>query len=174
MLTCVALGWLAYWLWSSTPTIWPEAADRGAPAIALEQAQISKHDVDGKKLWELEARSMEAREAESVAQDVTLRFFDAEGRETLVVRAPQARLQNRTGDLELIGTVNATGSEFSFTTGNLRWDAQKKILSTESPVRVEREDFTLTGRGFEYSSETGLATVKSEARLSLRQKTDKK
>lgn len=109
-----------------------------------------------------------------MAEEVSLRFFDSESRETLMVRAPKARLQNRTGNVELLGPVYATGREFSFTTEDLFWDSQKKMLSTKAVVRIERDDFILTGRGVEYSSETGLATILSEARLTLRPKTDGK
>ncbi len=171
----VSLGviFLVYWLWSTTPSIWPDTTDIPAPAISAERAQIIKYDAHGKKLWELEARSIATGDVESMAEEVSLRFFDSARRETLMVRAPQARLQNRTGNIELLGPVYATGSEFSFTTENLFWDSQKNMLSTKSVVRIERDDFILTGRGLEYSSETGLATILSEARLTLRPKTEK-
>ncbi len=172
----VSLGviFLVYWLWSSTPSIWPDTTDIPAPALSAERAHIIKYEADGKKVWELEARSIATGDVESIAEAVSLRFFDGESRETLLVRAPQARLHNRTGNVELLGPVYATGSEFSFTTENLFWDSQKKMLSTKSVVRLERDDFILTGRGLEYSSEAGLATVLSEARLTLRPKTEKK
>ncbi len=163
----VGLGVLVSWLWSSLPNLWPELPLH-SPAISAEQARITKYDAQGKKLWELEAHSMHVTESDSVAEEVLLRFFDGEGRETLTVRAPQARLHNRTGDIELLGPLIATGSEFSFTTENLYWDNEKKLLSTPSAVRIERHDFTLTGQGLEYSAETGLVTILGGARLTLR------
>ncbi|GBC76236.1 Lipopolysaccharide export system protein LptC [bacterium HR07] len=163
-------GALFYWLWSATPRLWPEPSGISAPAISAEHAQIMKYDAAGKKLWELEARAMHTTESESIAEEVSLRFFDGAGREILHVRAPRARLNNRTEDLELVGSVRAQGSEFSFTAEDLFWDSQSKVLSTASRVRIEREDFTLTGRGLEYSAETGLVTIVSEARLIVRPK----
>jgi LPS export ABC transporter protein LptC len=170
----LGLVFLVYWLWSSTPSIWPEPANIQAPAISAEQAHIIKYDTDGKKLWELEARAIATGDVESTAKEVSLRFFDSEGRETLTVLAPQARLHNRTGNIELIGVIRAHGSEFSFTTENLYWDNQKRMLSTQSLIRIERDDFVLTGRGLEYFAETGLATILNEARLILRSRTDRK
>lgn len=162
----VILGALFYWLWATTPRLWPEPSV--APAISVERAHIVKYDSSGKKLWELEARSIQTTESESTAEEVSLRFFDGEGRETLHVLAPRARLNNRTEEIELLGPIRATGREFSLTTEDLFWDNQKKMLSTPSVVRIEREDFTLTGRGLQYSAETGLVTLLSEARLTLR------
>lgn len=139
-----------------------------APAISAEHAHIVHYDDQGKKLWELEGRTMTVQEAISVAEEVTLRFFNSDGSETLTVQAPQARLHNRSGDIELLGEISAVGREFSFVTENLSWDNQKKVLTTSSAVRVEREEFALTGRGFQYFAETGRATILNEARLILR------
>lgn len=45
------------------------------PEIAVAGARLVKHDSDGHKLWELQARQIETFETESIATDVTLRFF---------------------------------------------------------------------------------------------------
>lgn len=163
-LSAIAVLWPAYWLWTGGPPLTPNSGNLQAPAITVEKARLVKHQAN-RKLWELEADSIETRESTSIATDVTLRFFDQDGREALTVRAPQTRLEHSTGNLALSGAIQAVGSEFSFSTENLRWDAQKKLLYTDAAIRVEREDFSLSGRGFEYSTETGLATVKSEAHL---------
>lgn len=173
LLVSLGLGALICWLWSATLSLWPEMDSLNAPAISAEHAHITKYDDHGKRLWEIHARIMQTGEHESTATDVTVRFFDSEETVALTVIAPQARLQNLTGDIELLGAIRAQGSEFSFTTENLYWDNHKKTLSTASPVRVERDEFTLTGQGLEYSAETGLATIVSGARLILRSHTGK-
>lgn len=162
-----------YWLWATTPRLWPEPSGISAPVLSAERAHIVKYDAAGKKLWELEARSIQTTESESIAEEVSIRFFDTEGRETLRVLAPDARLNHRTEAIELLGPIRAQGSEFSFTTEDLFWDNQRKKLATPSLVRIERDDFTLIGRGLEYSAETGRVTVLSEARLTLRPKAGK-
>ena len=161
------VGLLILWLWSTIPTLWPEIATQ-SPAISAEHGRIIKYDAQGRKLWELEAHTMRVTESDSLAEEVFLRFFDSDGQETLTVRASQARLHNRTGNIELLGPLIATGSEFSFTTENLFWDNEKKLLTTPSIVRIERDDFTLIGRGLEYSAETGFVTILGEAQLTLR------
>ncbi len=167
----IGLAVLIPWLWSSMPPL--EIALQSSPAISAEGARIIKYDAQGKKLWELEARSIHVTESDSVAEQVLLRFFDDQGRETLTVQAPQARLYNSTGNMELLGSLVATGSEFSLVTENLYWDNEKKLLATPASVRIERDDFTLVGRGMEYSSETGLVTIVSEAQLTLRVRQEK-
>lgn len=159
--------WGMWWLWSSMPDLWPEVSP-DAPAISTEGARIAHYDAQGQKLWELEARLIKVQEEFSVADEVTVHFFDNARHETLTVQAPHARLHNKTGDIELTGMVTAVGQEFSLTTENLFWDNTKKVLSTAAAVRVEREDFTLTGQGFEYFSETGQATILKDAHLILR------
>lgn len=139
------------------------------PEIAVAGARLVKHDSDGHKLWELQARQIETFETESIATDVTLRFFDQENRPTLTVQAPQVRLEHRTGDMALMGTIDAIGDEFSFTTKDLRWDAQKKLLYTEEAIRVTGADFELRGLGFEYFTETARATIKHHARLRFKE-----
>jgi len=164
----VIVGGLLYWLWSATPRLWPEPSGISAPAISAERARIVKYDISGKKLWELEARAVQTTERESTAEEVVLRFFDDEGQETLTVHAPKARLS--ADEIALLGPVRAHGSEFSLTTEDLFWEGQK--LWTPSVVRIEREDFLLTGRGFEYFE--GRATILHEARLTLRSRTEKR
>ncbi len=155
------------WLWVTMPSLWPETLGPDAPAISAEHAHIVRYD-QGKKLWELEGRTMTVQEDISVAEEVTVRFFDSDGTETLTVQAPQARLHNRSGDIELLGEISAVGREFSFVTENLSWDNRKKVLTTSSAVRIEHDTFTLTGRGLEYFS--GRATILNDARLILRRK----
>ncbi|MCS6903703.1 MAG: LPS export ABC transporter periplasmic protein LptC [Candidatus Bipolaricaulota bacterium] len=162
----LALG--LYGLRPGGPLLIPEDPAR-APAITVAGARLVKHDTDGHKLWELEARQIETFESESLATDVTLSFFDKEDRQTLIVKAPQVRLEHRTGDMSLLGTIEATGEEFSFTTENLRWDAQKKLLYTEAAIQVMGTDFELRGLGFEYSTETARATIKHHARLRFKE-----
>ncbi len=159
---------LIYWLRSGGPALLPHDSFQQAPAITFAGARLVKHDANGQKLWELEARQIETNETESTATEVTLYFFNKENRATLIIRAAKAHLEHHTGDIRFFGAINATGSEFSFTTEDLRWAAQKKLLYTESAIRLESEDFSLSGQGFEYSTETGLATVQREARLQLR------
>jgi LPS export ABC transporter protein LptC len=167
-LSAGALLLMGYWLRSGRPALLPHDRFQQAPAITFAGARLVKHDANGQKLWELEARQIETDETESTATEVALHFFNKENRETLIVEAAKAHLEHRTGDIRFFGAINATGSEFSFTTEDLRWDAQRKLLYTDAAIRLESEDFSLSGQGFEYSTETGLATVKRGARLQLR------
>jgi LPS export ABC transporter protein LptC len=163
-----ALLFVIYGLRSGGPLLLRDDGASRAPTITVAGARLVKHDTDGRKLWELQARQIETFDTESLATEVTLSFFDRENRKALIVKAPQARLEHRTGDMRLIGTIDATGDEFSFTTEDLRWEAQKKLLYTDAAIRVMSADFELSGQGFEYATETGLATIKSEARLHLK------
>jgi LPS export ABC transporter protein LptC len=159
-----------YWLWSSVSHLWPEMRDSRASVLSADRTHIVRYDEHGKKLWELAASALSIGEDMSIAEEITLHFFDSEGQEALTVRAPLAKLHNRTGDIELPGEIVVSGRDFSLSTENLLWSNEKKILTTSSAVRIESEEFILTGRGFEYSSETGRATILHDARLLLRKK----
>ncbi|MCS7222891.1 MAG: LPS export ABC transporter periplasmic protein LptC, partial [Anaerolineae bacterium] len=140
-----------------------------APALTVAGARLVKHDPKGHKLWELEARQIATFDAESLATDVTLVFFEEGTTKRLTIKASQVRLEHRTGNIRLKGPIDATGEEFSFTTEDLYWDDEKKLLYTDAAIRVVGADFELLGRGFEYSTETGRATIKHHARLRFKE-----
>jgi hypothetical protein len=74
-----------YWLWSSVSQLWPEMRDSRASVLSADRAHIVRYDEHGKKLWELAASALSIGEDMSIAEEITLHFFDSEGQEALTV-----------------------------------------------------------------------------------------
>ena len=139
------------------------------PSVELRGGELSRYTSDGQLVWVLRSPRMAYYEDEkqSRAQDVEVRFFDAQGRETLIVRAEELIFFHETGDFALRGGVVGEDPEgLRFQTEEARWVEREGVLRGESPVDVERPDAQLRGSGFEYFPREGKLVV-HDARLKL-------
>jgi len=147
----------------------PPANKSYVPDIELAGAKLEKLANDGKKLWELRAKSIALREdsGETLAEEVEIHFFK-DDTESLVVRAAEIILYNRSSDFSIRGNVFASNSEgLEFYTEEAHWDAERKILESEAKVLSKSKEITLTGIGFKYSPDEGKLKVKKEAQLKI-------
>jgi len=150
-----------------------EKTSQDLPQIELSASELVHYGEDGKPLWKLSARSVryfkEAHRAE--AQDVEVRFFARDGREVLIVQAGRLVFDPRSGDLYLSGGLRARDPEgLRFEAEEAHWEARARLLRSDSPVHVERGDFTLEGEGFEYRPDEGELTVRgAHLKLLLRE-----
>jgi len=128
---------------------------------------------DGKPVWKLSARSVRYfRETQQTeARGVEVRFFSQDGTEALTLEAERLVFDHPSGDLYLSGGLRARDPEgLRFSAENAHWEARTKVLRSDSPIYVEREDLTLTGEGFEYRPDEGELTVKgAQLKLLLRE-----
>lgn len=137
--------------------------------MELRQSELTHYDEAGVPVWILRARSFQyfERADETHAREVEVRFVRHDGSEALIVQADQLIFYHRLGDLLIRGTVRGRDPDgLRFTTDEVRWNAEAHRLMSDSPVRVEREDLLLLGKGFEYRPEEGRLTVK-DAQLLL-------
>lgn len=153
---------------SHTPAASEEATPE-LPAIEFRENELTQYNEDGKATWVLHARTVQYFEEaqETRSEDVEVRFFDRAGVEALIVQADALTFYHRTGDLTFSGNLRARDpKDLRFSTDEANWDEKARVLRSDSPVHVEREDLTLTGQGFEYHPDEGTLTIK-EAHLKM-------
>jgi len=145
----------------------PNAEEK--PSVELRGGELSRYTPEGKLVWVLRSPSLAYYEdtKQTRAQDVEVRFFDAQGREALVLRAQELVFFHETGDFALRGSIVGEDPEgLRFQTEEARWVEREGVLRGNRPIDVERPDAKLSGRGFEYRPRTGELIV-HDARLRL-------
>jgi LPS export ABC transporter protein LptC len=141
-------------------------APKELPTIELSESELIHYDDEGEIIWMLWARSVQYFEQETQAEGVEVRFLD-EGKEVLYVRAERLIFDHRSGDLKMSGGVSVSDPEgLRLSTDEAYWDDEKRVLTSDSLVSIERDDLRLQGEGFEYHPDEGTLTIK-EARLKL-------
>ena len=142
------------------------------PKIAIEGADSRIETVrfveekEGRKTWELEAKSMQHYQDKNVMvlEDVKLTFFAEDGRR-VTVTGKHGRVQQDTKDMELQGNVVATSSDgYVFKTHSVAYHHQEKKIETPDPVEVDGEQLRLRGRGMLVDVETRTVRVLHEVR----------
>lgn len=148
-------------------TVIPPGNKGYVPDIELAGAKLDKLDKDGKKIWELKAKSIAIQDSETMAEEVDIHFFKDDNK-VLIVRADEILLQNRSGDFTIHGNIFAHNNEgLEFYTEEAHWDAERKILESETKVLIKSKNMTLTGVGFKYWPDEGKLKVKEEAFLTI-------
>ncbi len=153
----------------SGSSIEDEQADRQLPEIELQGNELTHYSEEGKPVWVLRARSVEYFEEaqQTRARGVEVRFWDRDGADALIVQADQLTFYHRSGDLTFSGNLRARDpAGLHFSTDAAYWEEKARVLRSDSPVHVEREDLTLTGQGFEYRPDEGTLTIQ-DAHLKL-------
>ncbi len=145
----------------------PDAEEK--PRVELRGGELSRYTPEGQLVWILRSPALayyDDRE-QTRAQDVEVRFFDAQGREALTVRARELIFFHETGDFLLRGGIVGEDPEgLRFQTEEARWVEREGVLRGDEPIDVERPDAQLSGRGFEYRPRAGELVV-HDARLRL-------
>jgi len=139
------------------------------PNVEIRDGELARYTPDGKLTWVLRSPSLAYYEEkeQTRAQDVEVRFFDAQGREALRVRAQELIFFHETGDFMLRGDIQGQDPEgLRFRTEEARWEEREGVLRGNRPIEVERPDSQLRGSGFAYFPREGKLVV-HDARLQL-------
>lgn len=132
------------------------------PSVKLRGSELVRYTPDGKLVWTLRSPSLAYYEdkQQTLAQDVEVRFFDAQGREALLVTAWELVFFHDTGDFVLRRGIAARDPKgLRFQTEEARWAEREGVLRGDGPVDVERPDVKLSGSGFEYFPQEGKLIV---------------
>lgn len=165
---CAALSMLL-WGTACSPGSTAEVPDEEARAevapATLEQVVLEGYR-QGSREVEVRAASAAIDPVARVARlhDVKISFADAR-RGAIVVRAEAARYDMQSDDFVLEGRVEGrTGEGERFEARDVRYDAKREKLRSEQPVRMYRENLTLTGEGMEIDVATRRVKIEGKVR----------
>lgn len=153
---------------STTESPGPETDSAVSPAT-LEQVVFEGYR-QGNREVEVRATRAEVDPVARVARlhDVKISFADAR-RGAIVVTAEAARFDLRSDDFVLNGRVEGvTGEGESFEGRDVYYDAKERKLRSAEPVRVYRENLTLTGEGLEIDVDTRRVKIEGKVRTVVR------
>ena len=136
----------------------PPSSDLSGPAIRIDNSTLSHFDEQGRLLWAVDAAIVEYDRGadESRADDVRVRFLNPSGADSpqtasLSVRAERMTFENGTRHLYLIGNVQGDGPDgLTFATERAQWDPERRTVTGDRAVRIQREDLSMRGTGFSY------------------------
>lgn len=132
-----------------------QQADR-PPAV---EPIVNKADVEVKKMvlseteagdlaWNLKAEKAQVYEKQGVAylQNIVLEYLLGDGEE-VVLTGDKGKINLVQKNVFLEGNVGASSYQVQLKTNTLSWDREKRILLTEDPVWLRRENIQMSGRG---------------------------
>lgn len=117
--------------WNSTVTI----SDSGRVKAVIEAGYIRVYDAPRQTL---------------LSEGVVVHFFDDDGVETSVLRSREAKVDDRTNNLEAFGDVVVTSSDSTvLRTEHLFFDNAKQLIHTPNAVWITSPKESIQGKGFE-------------------------
>jgi LPS export ABC transporter protein LptC len=106
-------------------------------------------DKQGRKTWELEAKSIEQHEDQDIVDlnDVKVTVYTKEGRR-FVISGDRARVNQQSKDAKLTGNVTLiTNDGYRLRTKSVAYHHQEKQIDTSDPVEIDGEEFRVQGQG---------------------------
>ena len=143
----IVAGSLGYWLWGGPAKESPEAAAaQDAPKVTFASSSISQ-EKNGKKIWELNADTIEADPDGKIAYLSNLKgvFYQEKGGK-IDIAAQQARVDMKTHDIFMQGNVKAVTSEgATFTANEAQWVGEPKSFLGTGNVTLIKDGTTISG-----------------------------
>jgi LPS export ABC transporter protein LptC len=150
ILFCLAgVGILAWYTVTPPADKNPPSQESASPAdLKLDRLRYTETR-EGVKEWELEASSAQyfKEEGTIVFDNVKATFF-GKNRETYFLEGVKGRLNTQTKAIEAFDGVKMKSSNgYQMSTRSLRYQADKRELSTADPIEMSGPDGTITGIG---------------------------
>lgn len=125
---------------------------------ALEEVYLQETE-EGKKRWELWAKSVELFSGKKIFKKVRFKFYRDSG--ILYIKGDEAEIGNVSGDINIRGNVAGKSDRgIEFKTDELTWIAKEERLFTEGRVRLMSETVYIQGIGFDTTPRLKEASIK--------------
>jgi LPS export ABC transporter protein LptC len=127
-------------------------------------------DKQGRKTWELEAKSIQQNREENLmtAEDIKVTVYGDEGR-TFTISGKEGRIHLDSKDMELVGDVLVTSSEgYRLKTDSVSYRHQEKRVGTADPVEIQGEQINLKGKGMSVDIEARTFKILDQVKTRLR------
>ena len=143
----VLLAGLIVWAVASVPEIPQQTDTPTGPRIMSYMDNTLHEERDGRMIWQMTAEQMnvdiDTNDTGMVKIDGT--FYSDDGR-TLTLKADEGRMDSKTRDIVLTGTIEATTSDgASLRAKQIKWTAADGSLTAEGDAELIREDMRATG-----------------------------
>jgi len=135
------------------------------PHEVLEEVVLKEMD-KGSVVWILKADKAANYEEEGVIKvyDIHLEFYDQENVSS-VLTADSGAVFGSNKSMRAMGTVKViTREDAVLETDVLEWDNAKRLITTESTIRITTDETAITGAGFESDPELKRIKVKRQFR----------
>lgn len=120
---------------------------------------------NGKKEWNLDARSAQFNheKKQALLKDLSVIFFLENGKQVRVT-ADQGILKTDTNDIEASGNVVVNYEEYRLNSERVRYQHQKGIISTLTPVQISGNAFQLMADTMLFDMNTNRALLKGNVK----------
>jgi LPS export ABC transporter protein LptC len=128
--------------------------------------------LEGNLRWTLNADQAEVYDQKGVTlmRKVTVQVFSKDGDWT--VTSDEGTLDNNRRDVALKGNVIIRSSDgLEMRCSTLAWDNEKRALSTQDPVTINRQGTTITGKGLTVQMQEETAAIQEKVRVVITDRT---
>lgn len=142
----------------------PEISTEGADQ-RLEKIHFVE-EKQGKKMWELEARTIHQYQAQNLLflEEVKVVYYAKDGR-SFTLTGDKGKVYQESKDMELTGNVVFTSSDgYRLKTHSISYKHSNKQVKTPDPIEFEGEQIHLTGKGMLIDMEEKTFKVLSQAK----------
>ena len=159
---------------------WRVMGRRPPPAVQQppQQAEYQIKEIhinetlEGNLRWTLNADQAEVYDQKGVTlmRKVTVQVFSKDGDWT--VTSDEGTLDNNRRDVALKGNVIIRSSDgLEMRCSTLAWDNEKRALSTQDPVTINRQGTTITGKGLTVQMQEETAAIQEKVRVVITDRT---
>jgi LPS export ABC transporter protein LptC len=137
----------------------------------LEKIQLVE-DKQGKKTWELEAKSIEQEQDTKimVLEDLKVTYYTKEGR-VIVVTGKKGKVNQESKDVEISGNVVLTTSDgYRLRTNSAAYAHEAKKVTTSDPVEIEGDQIRLVGVGMLVDMEAQRFKILSQVKTHIKKR----
>ncbi len=150
--------------------------EKVAPKFSAEDAKMFLEkihfveDKQGKKTWELEAKSIQQNREENlmVLEDVKVTVYTEEG-QSFTISGKQGKIFLDSKNMELQGDVLVSSSDgYRLKTHSVVYHHQEKKAGTSDPVEINGEQIRLVGKGILVDMEARTFKILGHVKTQLR------
>jgi LPS export ABC transporter protein LptC len=146
----------------------PKMLTDGADA-RLEKIRFVE-DKEGRKTWELEAKSIQQYQDQNMMllEEVHVTYFTKEGR-SFTISGQKGKIHQDSKNVELVGDVVLTSSDgYRMKTHSISYRHSEKIVTTSDPVEIEGDQIRLVGKGMWVDMEAKIFKVLAQVKTQWR------
>lgn len=139
-----------------------EIKDKASVTMAKVEHTATR---DGAKDWSLKAKSVNyfQNNKEALFKDINVLFFH-KGEPGAVLTADRGNLNTETNDMEASGNVKVVHDEFVLETETLDFRNDNRYIETNVPVKIIREDATITANSMVMDIDNNFLKMKGKVR----------